>query len=501
MHRLAKERAARLQGEIEELEAKLKLRERQLFERKSECRKAGKSGGAQPGERTAGRKRGQQPGAPGHGRRLHESLPAVDAEYDLADSEKRCPCCGLPFSEMPGTEDSEEVVVEVRAHRRVIKRKRYRPTCQCPSNPGIITAPGPAKLISKGSLHLSFWVMVLLDKFLFQRPTYRLLEQLRLTLELDISQGTVTGGLKRLAPLFAPLYEALCARNVSESLWNADETRWLVFVEMEGKQGYKWYLWLFRSQTTVVYVLDPSRSAAVPQAHFGEEAEGIIVADRYSAYKVLLQDGKLAIAFCWAHVRRDFLGVAKDWPKPNESWGLGWVNRIGELYELNDQRLLVQGDPEAFAEADAELRKAVDRMADQRAAELADPKIHPACRKVLESQARHWSGLTLFVDRPEVPMDNNEGERRLRNPVVGRKNYYGSGSLWSGALAAMLFSLFQTLLLWGINPRLWLTGYLQRCAERGCEPPENVAELLPWNLTEEQLSRYRNTAPQEHDTS
>jgi transposase len=32
--------------------------------------------------------------------------------------------------------------------------------------------------------------------------------------------------------------------------------------------------------------------------------------------------------------------------------------------------------------------------------------------------------------------------------VVGRKNYYGSGSTWSGELAAMLFSLFQTLALW-----------------------------------------------------
>jgi len=33
-------------------------------------------------------------------------------------------------------------------------------------------------------------------------------------------------------------------------------------------------------------------------------------------------------------------------------------------------------------------------------------------------------------------MDNNEAERRLRNPVVGRKNYYGNGSVWSGVLSA-----------------------------------------------------------------
>lgn len=502
MHRKAVEREELLKNEIEELKAKLSLRERQLFGRKSERRK-GKTpdGGGQRGAKKTGRNRGQQPGAPGHGRRLQQGLLSKDVHHDFPDSEKCCPCCGLPFEEMPGTEDSEEVVVEVRAHRRVYKRKRYKPTCQCPGIPGIVTAPVPEKLIPKGSLHLSFWVMVLLDKFLFQRPTYRLLMDLRLTQGLDIPQGTVTGGLKRLTPLFEPLYEAIIIKNRSDSRWHADETRWLVFVELEGKQGHKWYLWVFRSQTTVVYVLDPSRSASVPKAHFGEKAEGIISADRYSAYKVLLKWCKLLIAFCWAHVRRDFLGVAKDWPKQNESWGLEWVDKIGELYGLNDQRLLVRDDPQDFAKADAELREAIDRMADERAAELADVNLHPARRKVLESMERHWSGLTLFVDHPEVPMDNSEAERLIRNPVVGRKNYYGSGSLWSGFLAAMLFSLFQTLLVWGINPRLWLTDYLQRCAECGCEPPEDAAAFLPWNLNDEQLSRYRNTAPQEHDTS
>jgi transposase len=33
-----------------------------------------------------------------------------------------------------------------------------------------------------------------------------------------------------------------------------------------------------------------------------------------------------------------------------------------------------------------------------------------------------------------VPMDNNTAERDARLAVVGRKNFYGSGSLWSGQL-------------------------------------------------------------------
>ena len=48
----------------------------------------------------------------------------------------------------------------------------------------------------------------------------------------------------------------------------------------------------------------------------------------------------------------------------------------------------------------------------------------------------------------------------------------------------MLFSLFQTLLLWKINPRAWLTAYLQCCAERGGSAPEDAAHFLPWNMSE-----------------
>ena len=73
---------------------------------------------------------------------------------------------------------------------------------------------------------------------------------------------------------------------------------------------------------------------------------------------------------------------------------------------------------------------------------------------MLTSLERHWEGLTIFVEHPEVAIDNNPAERALRGPVVGRKNYYGSGALWSGTLAAALFSLFGTLRLWHLNPRV-----------------------------------------------
>jgi len=502
LHRAAVERESKLKQQVEQLEAKLKLRERQLFGRRSERKGKGQGNATRPGDgKPEGRrKRGQQRGARGHGRRRQAELPVQPETHDLADDDKCCPRCQLPLQPLGGTEDSEVIEVEVRAYRRKIQRKRYRPTCRCPGQSQIITAPGPAKLIPKGMLGVSVWVLLLLDKFLFQRPTYRLLLDLQLH-QLHLAQGTVTDGLKRLSPLFEPLYEALITRNVSESRWHADETRWLVFEQIEDKQGHKWYLWAFLSASTVVFKLSPSRSAEVPKAHFGAEARGILVVDRYAAYKVLLADGRILLAFCWAHVRRDFLAVAKDWGKQHEAWALGWVEQIAQLYGCNDERLAVLNQPEAFAKAQHQLSQAVEQMAEQREAQLANPQLHPVRRKVLESLKSHWSGLVLFVAHPELAMDNNRAERAQRNPVVGRKNYYGSGAVWSGKLAAMMFSLFQTLLLWEFNPRLWLTAYLQACADHGGKAPADAVQWLPWNLSEEQRQQFRLAPPPRPDTS
>jgi transposase len=489
MHRRALEREAQLQAEIQRLEALLRLREQQLFGRKTETAAATSPPTPDaPHAVTAPRRpRGQQRGRPGPKRRDYSHLPAVVEDHDLPPDQCRCSRCGQPFTAFAGTDESTILEVDVRAHRRVIRRRRYRPTCSCGAHPGIVTAPPPPRLIPKSILGVSIWVTILLDKYLFYRPTYRLLADWG-TLGLDLSLGTITDGLNHLVPLLEPVYQALVQRSQGQALWHADETRWLVFVTLEGKVGYRWYLWVFHSSEVVIFILAAGRSHDVPEEHLGPvEGRGILVVDRYKAYQAVdkVKSGLIVLAFCWAHVRRDFLALARSWPD-QQAWALGWVESIGRLYQLNDARLEVQGDVAAFAVADGALRAAVTTVGSRGESELREPDLHPARRKVLESLGHHWTGLTVFVEHPEVPMDNNTAERSERGPVVGRKNYYGSGSVWSGRLAAMMFSLFQTLCLWGLNPRLWLTAYLQACAEAGGRAVEDVDRFLPWNLSPEQ---------------
>ena len=116
---------------------------------------------------------------------------------------------------------------------------------------------GSARLIARGKYGVSIWVHLRLSKFSYGQPTHRLLRDWS-DYELTLLPGTLTGGLRTLAPLFEPLEEALLCRLQSENRWPADETRWMVFAETEGKIGHRWYLWVFHSESVIHFVLDPT---------------------------------------------------------------------------------------------------------------------------------------------------------------------------------------------------------------------------------------------------
>ena len=201
-------------------------------------------------------------------------------------------------------------------------------------------------------------------------------------------------------------------------------------------------------------------------------------------------------------MRRDFVGVGKGWEEL-VPWALSGYVASGELYRLNRERLRHPLGSAKFQEQDALLRRAVEAMRAEAAEELSDPELRQPCRKVLESLQEHWEGLTRFVDDSRIPLDNNASERAGRGPAVARKNFYGSGSLWSGRLAAAMFSLLATLAQWKLNPRLWLTWYLESCAVAGGKTPKDIRPSLPWNLSAERRAALamRSTTPAAPNTS
>ena len=178
------------------------------------------------------------------------------------------------------------------------------------------------------------------------------------------------------------------------------------------------------------------------------------------------------------------------------------VKDIRELYRLHAARLEVWDNTvpvhqqsSAFAGHHRALTTKLSQMNARCESYLQEKDLHHAKAKVLTSLHNHWDGLTVFLARPEVAMDNNTAERALRGPVVGRKNSYGSGSVWSAPLAAMMLSVRQTVLLWDLNPHHWLSACLQACADHGGKSPTALSAFLPWKMTPERTQELAQPMP------
>ena len=482
-----------LQAQLDQAQAQLRGLKQQTFGKRGERAQSVKPPSTDllaTNQSKTKRSRGQQPGWQGHGRRRETDLPL--REEILPVNPCCCPQCGLGFVEMAGTQDSEVLEVEVKAYRRMVRRKRLRASCQCKALPGIMTAPLPPQLIPRGKLGISLLVEALLSKYRHGIPTHRLLQQWQ-DLGLSVAQGTLTGNLQQLLPLFAPWMDAALTRLRASKAWHADETRWEVFDPERERLSTRHYLWVFRSVEVAHFVVDPSRSSSVPQSVLQGVTAGVLSVDRYAAYgKYARQTPGIELAYCWAHQRRDFLSAANQFPELSH-WTLDWIDRIGELYAIHRRRCTLIGEPDSdtFALMDHLLRHQLNGIYELCQAQLQQSDLHPKAHAVLQSLVRHWQGLKTFIEHPGIELDNNRSERSLRPAVVGRKNYYGSGSQTSAQLVATMLSLFTTLEAWRINPRQWLTEYLQACAHEGGKPPSDCSPFIPWQMSEERLATLR----------
>jgi transposase len=165
-----------LKAQVEALEAQIRDLNQRLYGTKSE-----KSAGSEAlgkSHEVHCRKRGQQPEAPGHGRSDRSALPVVIEVHDLSEAAKYCPQCGKALAPFPGVEGCDIIEVQVQAHIRRIQRPRYQTACGCGQLPGLVTAPPAPRVIPKSPFGVSVWTMVLLDKYLYSRPTHRLCQEL-----------------------------------------------------------------------------------------------------------------------------------------------------------------------------------------------------------------------------------------------------------------------------------------------------------------------------------
>ena len=175
---------------------------------------------------------------------------------------------------------------------------------------------------------------------------------------------------------------------------------------------------------------------------FQKEFTGVLVTDFWSAYNAVVcthkQKGR-------PHLLRD-LKRTQHYHKPGGDWP-AFSKPLKRL--IRDSIRLSKRRKELSAARFAARRQRLERRLHEL---LERPWEQHHARRWVKRRRRHATELFTFLDHPEVPSDNNHGERQIRPAVIARKNSYANGSEDGAETQAVLMSVFRTLKQRGHNP-------------------------------------------------
>jgi len=418
------------------------------------------------------KKRGGQPGHKPTKRNIPENLEKKEIKQDF-DETPCCNICQTPYKPISAFDKiSNQVQLTISVIHEIVTRCSYKRDCNCFTSPKIKTAPQRNSVIKKSILTTVSWVNLIIMKYFLAVPIYRYAQSLK-PMGYMLSLGTVENGFKKIGLLLEPVYQALIVELRKDPLWNADETRWKVFESTENKKSFLWWLWVFASKKVVIYIIDPSRSADVIRKINGGLFR-IFSADRFSSYEAIKNTADVLIAYCWVHLRRDFINLRSIKGFKNntnlQKWVDDWLNQIKMLFKLNKKRLKAKSEEE-FNELTVALRSILEKLRLQKEEDLE----YEFQKKILRSFLKRFAGYTIFIDCPEVPLHNNRAEQLLKIAILGRKNYMGNVSSKSVKHTQIFLSIISTAKINGVAPQIWLTDYLEACAKNDSNALEGAS--------------------------
>lgn len=441
-HLRGDEGSRQLELELMKLREQNALLQQKLFGRSSEKR----------GHDAAGEDEPESEAQPGHGPREQLALPVMPKRHDF-EAKVQCKVCGGAVEAWKDQfEDADEITV-VERHFVIVRHQRQKARCGCYAT--MMTAPGPPKLIPGGRYSIEFAVHVAVAKYLDHLPLNRQAGMMERD-NLVIDSQTLWDQIEALARHLAPTYTALREYVRAKPLLHADETPWYL---LDKKPAKKWYVWCVAVEDAAYYWIRGSRGADVGREVL-DGYRGFVVVDGYKAYDSLAKENpQLVLVHCWSHVRRRYREAETFYPDQCRAV----LDLIGQLYaverevpkaasldgEAREQALRLRGKVR-----DEVSRKIVAQIHEWALAQAALPE--STLRTAIDYMLGLWPGLLRFLDDPRIPLDNNHVEQKLRGPVVGRKNHYGSRSKRGTEVAALFYSLLETAKLVGVDPRDYL---------------------------------------------
>jgi transposase len=391
------------------------------------------------------------------GPRLPENLPVVE-EVIEPDPVKAQPeawrCIGQEVSEQLDYEPGRFL------RRRVVRRKYVHRT-----NPDYapVIAALPERLLDRSLPAPGLLAHIVVGKYCDHLPLYRQEQIYAQRHKVHLPRQSLSRWVELAADWLKPIYEQIRTGVMGGGYVQVDETPvdYLEPGNGKTKQGYLWTC--SRPGGDVFFRWETSRAAVCLNNVILVNFTGTIQCDGYAAYRSFAnaRNGTIALAGCWAHVRRKFFEALEQSPKT-----AGWILRqIQNLYQV-EARLREQQAGPRLREADRahQSRPIVERI------KRAVVRLKSSGRNLPQSLLSiaidytlgQWQTLNVYLGEGKIEIDNNLVENAIRPTAVGKKNWLFVGEADAGERAAIIYTLIESCRRRSIDPYAYLKDVLTR---------------------------------------
>ena len=372
-------------------------------------------------------RRGGQPGHPRHERPPFQP-DEIDRQVDYHLS--HCPDCGgqtTPLDLPPRVVQQAEIVtspLEISEHRGQACfcahcQKTHYAEIPAPVRQAGLIGPRLTARVAflKGGCHCSFSTI---RKFL------------RDVVGLTVSRAHLRNVCAKVADGLHTAYDQLLAAVRQQATLNVDET---------GHKEYaqRLWTWCFRAATFTLFKIDPSRSSQVLLDVLGQEFQGVLGCDYFSAYRKYMGDCDVLVQFCLAHLLRDIRFLAEHPNARNRTYGQRLLEATRQLFHVIHHR-----DEYTSANFQIELQNAGDELWAQAVHRVPGTK---EARNLARRFEQHGESYLRFITTPGVEPTNNLAEQAVRFVVIDRLVTQGSrseaGRRWLERTWSMMASCAQ----------------------------------------------------------
>jgi len=401
------------------------------------------------------RKPGGQPGHKGSNRQL---IPVEEVHDVIHHYSEKCENCGraLPQDETANVvgEPFRWQVAEIEPIKPIITEHQGHTTlCECGCH-NTATLPPEALKSNFGPRLASIIAYLASVLHVSRRGTREFCETL---LNLTIALGSVQNLLEDTSEALEPIDKELKEALPKEPVINSDETGW----------RDRW-LWIFVGSVFIYFQVAKSRSSKVLVDVLGKVYKGILCVDRWGAYT---KYHKGLFQICWAHLKRDFLGILKIGQATQSDEAILFTQTMEKL------RKKLMAIWYRFKEGDisrAELIKKTRRVrnAIKRCLKEHMHSEERCVQNLAGNLYKRFDHLFTFIFHEGVEPTNNMAERGIRPAVQWRKVCFGNRSDNGAILTSRLLTVTRTCWLQKRTPLEFLVAAIT--AHRSGQPAPSL---------------------------